>query len=121
MVFFLIILLVVAVQLFFEWWLMAVVCYFVSAILGKTAWGVFFSAFFAVFFVWATKAFWADLQNEQILSGRIAELFGLSAGSEWLFAIVAVIGGVIAAFAAISGYYTKRIFIKSKPTSIISR
>ena len=121
MVFFLIIILVVAVQLFSEWWLMAVVCYFVAAILGKTAWGVFFSAFFGVAFVWATKAFWADLQNEQILSNRIAELFGLTMGGDWLFAIVAVIGGVIGAFAAISGYYTKRIFVKAAPTSIISR
>jgi hypothetical protein len=122
MVFLLILVLTFAAQYFLEWWYMAFVCYVVSAVFGKTAWGVFFSGFFAVFFVWAGMAFWADIRNDQILSSRIGQMLGLPESlKEWLFVITALIGGIVGCFSAISGYYTKRVFIKKTLKTPLSK
>ena len=84
---------------------MPLVCFLVG-LLGRRAWGTFFSGFFAVFFVWSVKAFWADIQNDQILSNRIGAMVGLGTG-EWLFVFTALIGAMLGALATLAGYYTK--------------
>ncbi|MGD1839770.1 MAG: hypothetical protein ACFB0B_02580 [Thermonemataceae bacterium] len=112
MVFILILILTIVAQLFFAWWTMPLVCFLVG-LLGRRAWGTFFSGFFAVFFVWSVKAFWADIQNDQILSNRIGAMVGLGTG-EWLFVFTALIGAMLGALATLAGYYTKAIFVSKK-------
>ncbi len=121
MVFVLIALAVFASQYFLHWqiWTISLISFVVGAILGRTAWGAFFSAFFAVFLVWSAMAFWKDIQNDQILSARIALMFGLPAASEWFFVITGIVGGVLASFSCLSGYYLKRIFIQPLPQTTI--
>ncbi|MDX1903703.1 MAG: hypothetical protein SFU27_06045 [Thermonemataceae bacterium] len=122
MVFVLIAVLTFVLQYFLHWevWVVALVSYVISALLGKTAWGVFFSAFFSVFLVWSGMAFWQDIQNDQILSMRVAQLLGVSAASEWFFIITGLLGALLASVAGLAGYYLKRIFIKSKLKTPIS-
>jgi len=117
MVFLLIAALVLASQYFLHWhiWAVAAISYIVAALFGKTAWGVFFSAFFAVFLIWSGMAFWQDIQNDQLLSGRIAQMLAIPAIGEWFFVVTGVLGGIVASLAALSGYYLKRIFIKTLP------
>lgn len=117
MVFLLIASLVFAVQYFLHWhiWAVAAISYVIAAIFGKTAWGVFFSAFFAVFLVWSGMAFWQDIQNDQLLSGRIAQMLAIPETGEWFFVITGMLGGLLSAIAALSGYYLKRLFIKAVP------
>lgn len=117
MVFILIASLVFVSQYFLHWqiWAVAVISYVVAAIFGRTAWGVFFSAFLAVFLVWSGMAFWKDIQNDQLLSGRITQMLSIPTAGEWFFVITGILGGVVAALAALSGYYLKRIFIKAVP------
>jgi uncharacterized membrane protein len=119
MVFLLIAILVFASQYFLHWqiWAVATISYVVASVFGKTAWGVFFSAFFAVFLVWSGMAFWQDIQNDQLLSGRIAQMLAMPATGEWFFVITGVVGGVLSAIAALAGYYLKRLFIKAVPTT----
>ncbi|GIV40630.1 MAG: hypothetical protein KatS3mg033_2430 [Thermonema sp.] len=115
MVFILILILSILVQIFFPWWSMAVVCFVVAALFGKRFWGTTFSAFLAVFFIWAIRAFFADLQNDQLLSRRIAAMLGMPQIGEWLFLVSALLGGIVAFMAAWSGYATKRLFKKKVP------
>jgi hypothetical protein len=122
MVFIFIAILVFSTQYFLHWqiWSVATISYLVAGILGRTAWGVFFSAFFSVFLVWSGMAFWQDIQNDQILSSRIAQMLGVAGISEWLFVITGLLGGVVGAIAALAGYYMKRIFIKAVPKTPIT-
>ncbi|MCS6794977.1 MAG: hypothetical protein RMJ97_05585 [Raineya sp.] len=122
MVFILIVLAVFAVQYFLHWevWTIAVISFIVGGILGKTAWGSFFSAFLAVFIVWSGGAFWLDIQNDQILSARMAAMFGIPAISEWFFVVTGLIGGILASFSCLAGYYVKRIFIQPPPKTPIT-
>jgi|JI8StandDraft_2_1071088.scaffolds.fasta_scaffold05471_4 hypothetical protein len=122
MVFIFIAILVFSAQYFMHWqiWSVAAISYVVAGILGKTAWGVFFSAFFSVFLVWSGMAFWQDIQNDQILSSRIATMLGIANTSEWLFVITGLLGGFVGAISALAGYYVKRIFIKARPKTPIS-
>jgi len=117
MVFLLIVILVFASQYFFHWqiWAVATISYVVASVFGKTAWGVFFSAFFAVFLVWSGMAFWQDIQNDQLLSGRTAQMLTIPAIGEWFFVITGIVGGILSAIAALAGYYLKRLFIKAVP------
>ena len=117
MVFLLVASLVFASQYFFHWqvWSVAAISYVVAGIFGKTAWGVFFSAFFAVFLVWSGMAFWQDIQNDQLLSGRITQMLAIPATGEWFFVITGILGGLLSAIAALAGYYLKRLFIKAVP------
>lgn len=118
MVFLLILVLVAIGQLYAPWWSMAVVCWVVAALLGRRFFATAMSAFLAVFFVWAIKAFITDLQNEQLLSARVAAMMGLPQVSEWLFLLTALLGALLAFMAASAGYATRRLFAKSAPKQL---
>lgn len=89
--------------LFTPWWSIAVIAFGV-ALLVKQRYGIAFVAGFAgIFLLWGGLAFWIDVKNNGVLSKKIAQIFPLSGSSVLLVLITALVGALVAGFAAMSG------------------
>ena len=95
-------------QLFLPWWIIAPIAFVLGYALSKNGTQAFFSAFLAVFSLWAVYALVIDIHNEHILSTRIAALFHLP-NSTVLILVTGLVGGLVAGFSALSGRLIKNI------------
>jgi hypothetical protein len=89
--------------LYLPWWSIAIVA-FVAALLMQPKIGFgFLAGFIGIFLLWASIAFWIDVNNESILSQKVALLFPLGGSSVLLILITAFVGGLVGGFAAMAG------------------
>jgi hypothetical protein len=89
--------------LYLPWWSIAIVA-FVAALLMQPKIGFgFLAGFIGIFLLWASIALWIDVNNESILSRKVALLFPLGGSSVLLILITAFIGGLVGGFAAMAG------------------
>jgi len=89
------------------WWFFAVVALLVALLIHQSGGKAFFAGFLGLFLLWFILAFWMDNANDGVLSVKIASLLPLG-GSKWaLIIFTALIGGLIAGFAALSGSYLR--------------
>lgn len=97
-------------SLFFDKWYVFLTLLVVYGWLGKKknlgqAW---WSGFIGVFAWWGTISLIKDLNNNHILSNRIAELMHLPAGSLMVI-IAAVLGGLLGGLAMLSGRSLRKL------------
>ena len=89
------------------WWFFAVMALLVALLIHQKAGKAFFAGFLGLFILWFVLVFWMDNGNDGVLSGKIASLLPLG-GSKWILIILtAIIGGLVAGFAALSGSYLR--------------
>lgn len=93
--------------LYLPWWSLAVMAFLVALLVHQKAGKAFLAGFVALFLLWGCLALWIDIRNTGILSGRVAALLGLGGGSMVLVLITALIGALVAGFAAMSGSYLR--------------
>lgn len=89
--------------IFLPWWSIAIVAFLVALLLPQSLGRSFLAGFSGIFFLWAIVALWIDLKNESVLSVKIAELFPLQGSTMLLIFITALVGALVAGFAAMSG------------------
>lgn len=94
--------------LFLPWWAIAVAAFLAALLVKQRAGFAFLSGFFALLLLWSGLALWIDMQNESILSARIAGLFGINNNSFLLILITGTVGGLVAGFAAMTGSFLGR-------------
>lgn len=105
-------------QSFLPWWSAAVVAFAVGLLLSDSRKRrvfarkspparAFLAGFLALFLLWGGMAFFLDLQNDSLLSSKIAQLFsieqGLLSSSHTLVLVSALIGGAVGGFSAMTG------------------
>ena len=93
--------------LYFPWWIIAVTAFLVALLVHQRSGKAFLSGFLGVFILWAFLAWWIDSKNDSILSKKVAELFHLGGSSILLILVTAIIGALVAGFAAMSGSYLR--------------
>lgn len=98
-----------AVGLYLPWWSLALVAFVVAALIHQKAGKAFLSGFLALFLLWGILAFIIDQQNQHILSQKVATLLPLAGSYVLLILITALIGGLVAGFAAMAGSYLRRV------------
>lgn len=89
--------------LFLPWWSVAIVAFLVAALIPQRLGPAFLSALLGVVIIWAVHFTWIDVKNGSRLSQEIAELFQLGGSSALLIIVSALIGGLVAGFAAMAG------------------
>ena len=109
--------------LYLPWWSIALVAFLVALLLPQSAGRSFGAGFAAVFLLWGLLALWRDLPNKSLLSQKIAQLFYLQGSSLLLILVTALVGGIVAGFAAMSGstirpYRKSRV--KMKPETAVA-
>jgi hypothetical protein len=111
MLFLIILILSLAASYFLPWWMIAVIAFLAAYFFGKTSWYSFWSAFGAVFIIWTALALLKSIPNDNILAGRVIQLFFLHSWI-WLLIITGLVGGLVSGMAALSGALLKKAFAK---------
>ena len=93
--------------LYMQWWSLAIAGFIVALLIPQRPFKAFLSGFLGVFLLWAVLAWWIDMKNEGILSKKIASILPLGGSTMLLILVTAVIGGLVAGFAALSGSYLR--------------
>jgi len=60
-----------------------------------------------LFLLWGGLAFWIDVSNDHVLSKKIAAILPLGGNSILLILVTALVGGLVAGFAAMSGSFLR--------------
>lgn len=89
--------------LFLPWWSIAIVAFLIALIIPQSIGKSFLAGFIGVFLLWGILALWIDVKNDSVLSMKIAQLFSLGSASFVLIPVTALIGALVAGFAAMSG------------------
>lgn len=92
---------------FLPWWSIAVVCFFISALLPTK--NAFLCGFLAVATLWGGYALLTNLQNEGLLAGRMAALFHLPNGIS-IVGITLLVGGLVGGLSALTGSLLRKSF-----------
>ncbi len=93
--------------LYLPWWCIAIAAFIVAMLVHQNAGMAFLSGFSGLLLLWSGLAFWIDSGNESILSARIGELLGIGNNPFLLILITAIIGALVAGFAAMSGSFLR--------------
>ena len=94
--------------IYFPWWSIAIVAFIVAAIIPQSGWISFLSGFLALFILWGAISLWISNNNHHILAHKISLLI-LKADNPFLLMLVtALIGALVAGFAAIAGSFLRR-------------
>ena len=89
--------------LYLPWWSIAIVAFLVALLIPQSIGKCFLAGFLGVFLLWGLLALWIDIKNDSVLSKKIAQLLPLGGVSILLILITALIGALVAGFAAMSG------------------
>src|SRR5687768_10485274 len=89
--------------LFLPWWSIAIVAFIVTLLIPQASSTGFLSGFLGIFFLWGVLSFWIDMNNNGILSKKIAQLLPLGGISILLILVTALVGGLVAGFAGMAG------------------
>lgn len=102
------ILLSFAACLFLPWWSIAIAAFLVAALIPQKPVKSFITAFIALFLLWGGLSFWMSNNNDHILANKISLLILNKSGSTMLILATALIGALVAGFAALSGSYLRK-------------
>ncbi|MGH2646445.1 MAG: hypothetical protein ACRDE8_02715 [Ginsengibacter sp.] len=93
--------------LFFPWWSIAIAAFLVAALIPQPPLVCFFTAFIALFLLWGVLSFWISTNNNHILAHRISLLIFKTDSPFLLIIISALIGALVAGFAALTAAYIR--------------
>ncbi|MFZ1527259.1 MAG: hypothetical protein WAT19_00785 [Ferruginibacter sp.] len=101
-----------AACLFLPWWSIAVAAFLVAVFISQKPGRSFLSGFAALFLLWAGLSYIISMSNGHLLANKVSMLILKSQSPVMLVIVTALIGGLVAGLAALSGSYLKRIFFK---------
>jgi hypothetical protein len=89
------------------WWSFAICAFIVAVAVHQKAWKAFLAGFIALALLWFSIAAYHDFNNEHILSTKIAAVLSLG-NSTLLLVVTALVGALVAGFAALTGSYLRK-------------
>lgn len=96
--------------LFLPWWGIAIAGLLVAILIHQHAGKAFAAGMLGVILLWGGLAWWISMKNHGMLAGKIANVLPLSGNTFLLILVTALVGGLVAGFAAMTGS-----FIRSSP------
>ena len=94
-----------AACLYLPWWSIAVVAFLVVALLPQNPGKAFFCGFTAIALLWALLSFLKSSQNEHLLAHKVSLIILKMDNPFLLIIITALIGALVAGFAALTGSF----------------
>ncbi|MEO6550134.1 MAG: hypothetical protein ABIN94_19180 [Ferruginibacter sp.] len=104
----LIALLSIAAGLYFPWWSIAVVAFIVAALIPQQPGRSFLTGFIALFFAWGLLAWYLSSNNNHLLAHKVSVVILKINSAAALVAVTALIGALVAGFAALAGSYVRK-------------
>ncbi|NDE10435.1 MAG: hypothetical protein EBZ95_07700 [Chitinophagia bacterium] len=100
-------LLSLAVGLFFPWWTIAIVAFIVTSLIPQNPLRSFLSGFTALFLLWGALAWLISSNNEHLMASKVALILKMG-NSTILILATAIIGALVAGFAALAGSFVRK-------------
>lgn len=94
--------------LYFPWWSVAVVALFISVVIQQKHLLSFICGFVSLFLLWGFLSFWISMKNDDILAHRVSLLIFKVDSPNLLIFATALIGAMVAGFAALTGSYLRK-------------
>ena len=101
-------LLAFALCLFLPWWSIAVAAFLVAALIPQRPGKAFLTGFAALFVLWGALSFWLSSNNDHVLAHKVSPLVLKMDNPALLILATALIGALVAGFAALAGSYLRR-------------
>lgn len=102
-------------SLYMSWWSIAVVAFCVNLwLIQKPVWA-FVSGFVSILLLWGGLAWYISSANNDILAHKLSQLVLQKDSPALLIAVTALIGALVAGFAALSGALLGRLIFEKKP------
>jgi hypothetical protein len=102
------ILLSFAACLFLPWWSIAIAAFMVAALIPQKPFKAFLTGFIALFLLWGGLSFWMSNNNDHILAHKVSQLILKMDNPIVLVLAAALIGAIVAGFAALAGSYMRK-------------
>jgi hypothetical protein len=102
------ILLSFAACLFLPWWSIAIASFVVAALIPQKPLKAFLTGFIALFLLWGGLSFWMSNNNDNILAHKVSQLILKMDNPYLLILATALIGAIVAGFAALAGSYLRK-------------
>src|SRR5436309_1273202 len=96
-----------ATPLYFPWWSFAVTSFIVGLFIHQKAGLAFVSGFFGIFLLFTIHTLVLDYNNDHLLAKKVAEILKVGNSSLTVILLSAFIGGLVSAFAAMSGSFAR--------------
>ncbi|UKJ08749.1 hypothetical protein [Solitalea lacus] len=112
MLFILILIICTILQFFTPWWVVMLVPFLLALWKSEKAGRTFLEAFGAIFLCWLVYSFFIHFKTAGILTSKVAEMLMVKS-SMVLIAVTAIIGGLSAGLAALTGYFCKKAFLSN--------
>jgi hypothetical protein len=94
--------------LFLPWWSIAPAAFIVAALIPQKPGKAFLAGFSALFLLWGGLSFWISNNNDHILAHKVSQLM-LNMDNPYLLVLAtALIGALVAGFAALAGSYLRK-------------
>ncbi|MGG9971723.1 hypothetical protein ACQ33O_08000 [Ferruginibacter sp. SUN002] len=103
----LIALLSLAACMYLPWWSIAIVAFIVAAAIPQNPYKGFLSGFIALFFLWGVIAYVISINNDDVLAHKVSLLVLKVDSPMLLITATALIGAMVAGFAALAGSYLR--------------
>lgn len=94
-------------QILLPWWIIMVIAFISAFIMNQKPIIILFFGLLAGFLLWGGVAFYLDIENHHLLSGRIGDLLG-GLNSNVLIIITGILGGIIAGLSSFAGGSLRR-------------
>ena len=96
------------------WWSFAITTFIIFASIPQKAGKSFIAAFATLFILWAVISLKIDLDNEHLLSKKVAGILPLKGNYILLILITAIVGGLVAGMAGLTGSLLRSSLNKKK-------
>jgi hypothetical protein len=106
--FILTILLSFAACLFLPWWSITIAAFIVVALIPQKPFKSFIAGFAALFLLWGGLSFWMSNNNDHVLAHKVSQLILKMDNPVALVAVTALVGALVAGFAALAGSYLRK-------------
>lgn len=93
--------------LYLPWWSIAIVAFIVAVVIPQRPWKSFLSGFLSLFILWGALSFWISNGNAHLLAHKVSLIILKMDSPYLLMAATALIGALVAGFAALSGSYLR--------------
>ncbi|MEX1203242.1 MAG: hypothetical protein WEA59_08365 [Ferruginibacter sp.] len=96
-----------AAGLYLPWWVVAITCFAVVALIPQRPWAAFFCGFLSVGILWTVLSFLKSSANHHMLARKVSMLIIQIEQPYLLILVSALIGALVAAFGALTASFLK--------------
>ncbi len=93
---------------YLDWWSIAIAAFVVAVFIPQKPWQAWLSGFLGIFLLWGGLSYIINKKNDGLFTYKIANVLPLNGNVYLLLFITAIVGALVAGFAALSASYLRK-------------